>query len=195
MALDANRLANEAQSRLLIMQPSRPLEGDFTKHLTVARKLMAERICYDPALFELRWLTLHGYVLPLVGETVDLNAPGTGINDPEPMLIPRRRGFPSVIVGTENRRARFVADQAALDDLPMDDGEVYYTVVALTMYIEGSFTTTGFVNMSANCIPLLENIPEQLEPMLIDILVEVAIGQVTDLKARADSGTTKVTAA
>lgn len=192
MALDANRLANEAQSRLLIMQPTRPLEGDFTKHLTVARKLLAERICFDPALFELRWLTLKSYLFTIIGETIDLNGAGVGINDPEPMLLPRRRGFQRVAGGTPTRVFRFVADRNALEDLPFDDDEVYYTVDALTLYIEGIPQPTGTVFVTANCIPLLENIPDQLEPMLIDLMVEVAIGKATDLHARADANTTKI---
>ena len=190
MALDENRLTRLVLSRLLLSNYDVPKESDFTLHVPTAIKIMAQRLMLDSSLYEKRLLFQKPFTFTITSESVDLAAVGVGVNATEPMLVIRGRAFAAVRVGTT--KFRFVADKAALDDLLMDDGESYYTIEGTTVYLRGPSTVTGTLTIVANFIPQLSNVPDELEPLLLDAIVELAAGRAVDLKARADSGTTKV---
>jgi hypothetical protein len=193
MALDENRLSRQVLSRLLLSNASVPKESDFTLHVPTAIKIMAQRLMLDPSLYEKRLLFQKPFAFTITGQSVDLDAASVGINATEPMLIIRGRAFATVRVGTT--KFHFVADKNALDDLLMDDGESYYTLEGTTIYLRGPSTVTGTLTIVANFIPSLANVPDELEPLLLDSIVELAAGRAVDLKARADSGTTKISTA
>lgn len=190
MALDENVLSRKVLSRLLLSNADIPRESDFKLHVTTAIKIMAQRLMLDPSLFEKRLLFQKPFTFTITGESVDLDGVGVGINATEPLLIIRGRAFAAVRVGTT--RFIFVADKNALDDLILDDGESYYTLEGTTVHLRGPSTVTGTLTIVANFIPSLANVPDELEPMLLDGMIELAAGSAVDLKARGDANTTKV---